>query len=587
MSQKNKNHARPSAVDVAICGGGLAGLLLARQIRRELPQLSVAVMESTTRPLPDSAHKVGESSVELGSQYLERLGFAEYLKDNHLYKLGLRFFPGGGQLPLAERVEIGPSAEPIVHSYQLDRGRLETDLRGFIEEDGVSLIEGARVKDVDLESEGDHALSYELDGELHQLNARWVFDATGRDALLRRKLKSTRKLQHKANAGWYRVKGRVDICDMVPASEKEWHARPGGDERWRSTNHFMGAGYWAWVIPLSTGNTSIGLVVHDEVHGHKCVASHAAIVEFFREHEPHLLKLLEPFEVVDHLCLRTYSHGVGRAWSENRWAMVGEAGAFVDPLYSPGTDFIALANCFTLEMLHVDAAGGDLKVKASQLNNHYRSMVQATMELFRNAAPVYGHPSAMATKVFWDNFAYWTYTCQFFQQDLCKLDNEGFAPFGAVGQRFFGLGNQVQKLLTAWSELAPEGQEVRFYGAPHFPSVLIDAHIQMGEKMSHGELLEYMQMRLPQAEEMAGEIVLRVVQLLGPDLAKQALEQANFKAWGIQLSSDRIAAEKRIGHARRKQLSHIARDVERTLGKVKRHPEADMALDLLQESVPS
>jgi hypothetical protein len=30
----------------------------------------------------------------------------------------------------------------------------------------------------------------------------------------------------------------------------------------------------------------------------------------------------------------------------DRWALVGEAGAFVDPLLQPGTDFIGFANCF-------------------------------------------------------------------------------------------------------------------------------------------------------------------------------------------------------------------------------------------------
>jgi 2-polyprenyl-6-methoxyphenol hydroxylase-like FAD-dependent oxidoreductase len=103
---------RGSAVDVAICGGGLAGLLLARQLRRELPELSVAVLERVRRPLPDACHKVGESSVELASQYLERLGLGAYLLERQIVKMGLRFFPGGGHLPLVERTEIGPCAEP-------------------------------------------------------------------------------------------------------------------------------------------------------------------------------------------------------------------------------------------------------------------------------------------------------------------------------------------------------------------------------------------------------------------------------------------------------------------------------------------
>ena len=51
--------------DVIVCGGGLAGLTLAYQLRKENPEASVTVVERTTRPLPEACHKVGESSVEL------------------------------------------------------------------------------------------------------------------------------------------------------------------------------------------------------------------------------------------------------------------------------------------------------------------------------------------------------------------------------------------------------------------------------------------------------------------------------------------------------------------------------------------
>ena len=267
MTERNENGQVNESWDIVICGGGLAGLLLARQLRQELPELSVMVIERTTRPLPDACHKVGESSVELASQYLERLGLRDYLLDQQLVKLGLRFFPGGGKQPLVERTEIGPCAEPIVRSYQLDRGRLEQDLRSFIETDGATLVEGAKVTNVNLsEDDSDHEITYEREGTETKVRAHWVIDASGRTALLRKKLKLTRSSHHIASAGWFRVPGRIDVNDMVPASETEWHSRPCADERWRSTNHFMGPGYWAWLIPLSTGHTSVGLVIHEELH---------------------------------------------------------------------------------------------------------------------------------------------------------------------------------------------------------------------------------------------------------------------------------------------------------------------------------
>ena len=53
--------------DVIITGGGLAGLCLARQLRQEHPDISVLVAEKKKHPVPEAAHKVGESSVWFSS----------------------------------------------------------------------------------------------------------------------------------------------------------------------------------------------------------------------------------------------------------------------------------------------------------------------------------------------------------------------------------------------------------------------------------------------------------------------------------------------------------------------------------------
>ena len=138
----------------------------------------------------------------------------------------------------------------------------------------------------------------------------------------------------------------------------------------------MGPGYWAWIIPLSSGNTSIGVVTHDSHHPFEELRSLEKTQAFLERHEPTLARELEPFEILDFGCLKGYSHNVARSWSADRWAIVGEAGAFVDPLYSPGTDFIAYANSFTEDMIRVDLEGGDLVTRARELSALYRSLVE-------------------------------------------------------------------------------------------------------------------------------------------------------------------------------------------------------------------
>lgn len=568
--------------DVVICGAGFAGLLLARQLRRELPQARVTVVERTTRPLPEACHKVGESSVELGSQYIKRLGLHDYMQERQLLKWGIRFFPGGGHLPLHLRTEIGPCAEPPLKSYQIDRGRMETDLRAMIEIDGANLIEGAKVTAIELAKGGArHTVRYEKDGVEHELRPRWVVDATGRQGIIRRQQKLTRGSHHTASSGWFRIAGKFDINDMVPKTETEWHTRPCAEQRWLATNHFMGPGYWVWVIPLSSGKTSIGLVIHEDTHDCMNIAGLDRTLAFIRQHEPQLAAALEKYEVEDFLCLRNYSYNVGRCWSEDGWALVGEAGAFADPLFSPGTDFIGFANCFTVETMRTALAGGDLKQKVMMMNAQYRSILNGSLQLFRTAAPIYGHSSAMAYKVFFNNFCYWSFTCQYFMQELCRLDADGQESVAMYGRRFLDLMGFVEKLLATWARMAPEEPAPVFKQAPAFPSVLIDAHVAVGKVMSVDETLDYLKMRLEQAHEIVAELVLRIVQELGPERGRELLDTVEFAKWGVPVSMQRLEVEAKKGLDRRHTLPDLARDVERGLGPIRRHPQAAEARELL------
>ncbi|OLE26875.1 MAG: hypothetical protein AUG49_07110 [Catenulispora sp. 13_1_20CM_3_70_7] len=330
--------------DVVICGGGLAGLTLSRQLRRAMPDLTVLVLERSGSEIADGAHKVGEATVEGGAHYFgEQLGLTGYLNRRHLHKLGLRMFFGDPQGPLEARPELGARRFPRVTSYQIDRGRLERDLRQGASELGIDLIERAQVLDIELSTaDDDHVVRFETrdeggdqSGEQTVL-ARFVVDASGRRRLLQRKLDLGATSPHKINSAWWRFRGEYDVEKMTDTSSPTWRPKT-QERRWFSTNHLMGAGYWVWMIPLSSGNTSIGIVTDDDIHPFRTYSTEEKALQWIAEHEPALASFIKDAEPIDFLRVRNASYSSEQIFSHHRWACVGEAGVFLDAFYSPGS----------------------------------------------------------------------------------------------------------------------------------------------------------------------------------------------------------------------------------------------------------
>src|SRR5262245_59302298 len=99
-------------LDVAILGGGLAGAALARQLRLRMPELAIGLFERDD----DGGWKVGESTVEIASNYLiRRLELSTYMYQEHLPKNGLRFFfdSEARDQPLERLGEIGGDGLPF------------------------------------------------------------------------------------------------------------------------------------------------------------------------------------------------------------------------------------------------------------------------------------------------------------------------------------------------------------------------------------------------------------------------------------------------------------------------------------------
>jgi len=343
--------------DVIIIGGALAGAASAILLLRERPQLRVLVLEKSSA----FTRRVGEATVEISAYFLGRvLGLTQYLNEAHLMKRGMRFwFSNENARSLEECSEIGGGYLARVPAYQVDRSTLDEEVLRRAQILGAEVRRPAAVQKVELNPGGEQIVSFRAGEQVEMLRGRWVLDASGCAALLSRQNGWFRSnAAHPTTAVWSRWRGVKD-WDGPELAQKfpKWSMACHGI-RATATNHFTGHGWWAWCIPLKGGDVSVGVVFDQRLVNWPEDGSLGQRLKDFLIKHPVAREILGDAQWMEgDVHWRKQLPYSSTLYAGDGFALVGDAGAFLDPFYSPGMDWLSFTVTRAADMVLAQQRG--------------------------------------------------------------------------------------------------------------------------------------------------------------------------------------------------------------------------------------
>lgn len=498
--------------DVTILGGGLAGLTLSHQLLQEQPTARLLILERGEYPVPEGAFKVGESTIEVGAHYLaEVAGLKKHLVEDQLPKFGLRFFFNDGHNSLARGVEVGLSEFFPAPGYQVDRGRLENHLVKDVGEAGAVFVQRANIREVDIAAAGEpHQIKYVQDGQEHTVISRWVVDASGRAGLLKKRLNLAQEIDHEVHAVWFRLGKELRIDQWC--EDPHWQCRTGRrQQRWLSTNHFLGRGYWIWLIPLAGGATSIGIVADPRLHSLSEMNRFELALEWLHRHEPLCADAIESHRdtLQDFRALKHIGYGCRQVYSADRWAITGEAGVFLDPLYSPGIDYIAIANTQICRLISEDLRGEAIDLMAARFQGIFLALFHDNLQTYRDQYPLLGNPRIMSLKYVWDYALYWSFPALLYFNGK-MTDPAFFSQMGPGIETLRDLNEKIQRFFREWDAVDKQTQISPVFVDQNEITILKRLNRELKDRLDDGELRARFKRNVRDLEDLAAEIISRI-----------------------------------------------------------------------------
>ena len=306
--------------DVLVIGGGPAGSTAAALLAEK--GWEVVLLEKDRHP----RFHIGESLLPLNLPLFDMLGVRGEIEEIAMMKYGAELCsPDHGWKQTFLFADALDKSHP--YAYQVPRAAFDHILLRNCERKGAKVIEECKVTNVEFPPSGGCVVTAATAASAEQgvqtWEARYLVDASGRDTFLASKLGIKRRNLHHASAALF---GHYTGVERLP----------GRDEG--NISAFWFDHGWFWLIPLQHGITSIGAVCSPRY----LRSRKSSPAEFLRETialcpllQSRMLdaKLASPVTATGN-----YSYIADRMAGQD-YVMLGDAFAFVDPVFSSGVFF--------------------------------------------------------------------------------------------------------------------------------------------------------------------------------------------------------------------------------------------------------
>jgi len=310
--------------DVAVIGGGPAGAALATFLARK--GWRCAIFEKARFP----RYHIGESLIPDTYGVLDRLGLLPKLRvSNYPVKHGVRFIPDDGKETVSFHFSKTIEGERA-RTWQVERSSFDLMLLRHAAQQGVTVYEETAVQSVIFEKDRAVGVSVKKDGEpdSRDFAARVVVDASGHMTLLGKQLNLKKEVPGLCKGclwGYWR-------------GGKRWPGIDAGE----TTMFLLPDGGWFWYIPLPDDIVSVGIVADPS---HLFPQPGAEQQTYLRLAQGHarLWERLDQAQLVGPVrTARRLAYFNSRTCGDG-WVMIGDARAFLDPIYSSGL-YLALTS---------------------------------------------------------------------------------------------------------------------------------------------------------------------------------------------------------------------------------------------------